>query len=697
MSNKNKKNKNKNKNNNTNKNKNNQKSEQQIGEKTLKLQDLQNFTVGEIVEESKRVDKENEENESVLDKYIRQHRGEIEDAKNKNLDEFIQSEREHIEPSADKAEVLEQESEDASKDKAVIEKNTDSESTSAVENKSETDEVKIESESDLPEEKDVEKVTNKKSEETKSGKHDLVLDPVVMVDAPVSTLPKQKESPSVEKIDEIDEPVGELLSEGEKVTDPIMMSANEVPMAEVKDDKIPETSKEEKVTVPIMMSANEVPMEEVKDDEIPETSKVEKSETEPKEPEEEKNSDLNEEAMETPEASKIEEAPTDLVQEPKENTADIPDKVITADKVAPVLLSEKTAPKSEKQEEPQESVEEKTTDGKDKNRKTPIIIGLCAIVLIAAGAVGFAQYNNHQKPKTVQTTKSSQTDLDKFEKQYDSFFTDKSHNVLKNSQFGNLAALETLVNSHKNSMAWSNAVSETESLTDQINAIKKVNALFTSAAITDGKLDSAAKIVTNVKIPETPKTSNETLNKLLTQAIDLAKSQVAKESSAQASASSAEAKANQGAGTQTSSSTTTNQSSSTTNASSSTNSNANVNASTNGNGLSSNGVNLEVSAARVQPQAGINPNDPAFTWGAEIKEMVLNKARERGYITGDNYILVPTAIHTTNGSQGFPAGIVSGYYNLYAPDGRYLVSINAKTGFFVGNGSGHADNLDYSE
>ena len=669
MSNKNKKNKNKNKNNNTNKNKNNQKSEQQIGEKTLKLQDLQNFTVGEIVEESKRVDKENEENESVLDKYIRQHRGEIEDAKNKNLDEFIQSEREHIEPSADKAEVqekvLEQEAEDASKDKAVIEKNTDSESTSAVENKSETDEVKIESKSNLPEEKATEKVTDKKSEEAKAGKNDLVLDPVVIVDAPVSTLPEQKESPSVEKIEEIDEPVEELPLE------------------------------EEKVTVPIMMSANEVPMEEVKDDESPETSKVEKSEAEPKEPEEEKNSDLNEEAKETPEASKIEEAPTDLVQEPKENTADIPDKVITADKVAPVLTSEKIAPKSESQEEPQESAEEKTTDGKAKNRKTPIIIGLCAIVLIAAGAVGFAQYNNHQKPKTVQTTKSSQTDLDKFEKQYDSFFTDKSHNVLKNSQFGNLAALETLVNSHKNSMAWSNAVSETESLTDQINAIKKVNALFTSAAITDGKLDSAAKIVTNVKIPETPKTSNETLNKLLTQAIDLAKSQVAKESSAQASASSAEAKANQGAGTQTSSSSTTSQSSSTTNASSSTNSNAN--ASTNGNGLSSNGVNLEVSAARVQPQTDINPNDPAFTWGAGIKEMVLNKARERGYITGDNYILVPTAIHTTNGSQGFPAGIVSGYYNLYAPDGRYLVSINAKTGFFVGNGSGHADNLDYSE
>lgn len=83
----NKKNKNKNKNKNRTK---------QIGEKTLKLQDLQDFTVGEIVEQSKRVDQENQDNESVLDKYIRQHRGEIEEAKSKNLDDFIQNEREQI-------------------------------------------------------------------------------------------------------------------------------------------------------------------------------------------------------------------------------------------------------------------------------------------------------------------------------------------------------------------------------------------------------------------------------------------------------------------------------------------------------------------------------------------------------------------------------------------------------------------------
>ncbi|WP_270331493.1 cell division site-positioning protein MapZ family protein [Lactococcus lactis] len=662
MSNKNKKNRNKNKNNNKNKPKN----EQQIGEKTLKLQDLQDFTVGQIVEESKRVDKENEENESVLDKYIRQHRGEIEEAKSKNLDEFIQAERTNIEVP------VEEEKEAKSEKLQEVSKEEIDENDELAASKIDSEKVTDSSDSDLSaENKDLE-VADEEREETKKSKNDLVLDPVVMVDAPVSTLPEQKEAPQVEEV---------------KKTEPTDEEEAESPQ----DEKV--------VAAPVMMSANEVPMDEPSEPEISETDadtktdsiSDEKSEVEPKvteEPAEEIKSDSNEDSTENNQA--LESGAEEKVTEsPKETKSDIPDKVITAESVSPHLLAETTSFKADKVEENAAKI----TDEKSKNRKKPIIIGLCAIVLIAAGAIGFAQYNSHQKGQTVQTSQSSQSDLDKYQKQYDAFFTDKSHTILKNSQFSKLSALETLVDAHKNSMAWSNAVSDTESLKDQINAIKKVNALFTSAAITDGKLDSSAKVVANVKVPETPKTTNETLNKLLTQAIDLAKSQVAKESSAKASASAAEAKANQGATSQSSTSSTASQSNSTTTPSSAASAGSSTNASTNG--LSSNGVNLEVSAARVQPQAGVNTNDPAFTWGAGIKEMVLNKARERGYITGDNYILVPTAIHTTNGSQGFPAGIVSGYYNLYAPDGRYLVSINAKTGFFVGNGSGHADNLDY--
>lgn len=665
MSNRNKKNRNKNKN---NKNNNKPKNEQQIGEKTLKLQDLQDFTVGQIVEESKRVDKENEENESVLDKYIRQHRGEIEEAKSKNLDEFIQAERTNLETP-----VEEEKEAEVEKTQEVSEAKTD-ENDELAASKIETEKVTDSSDSELSaENKDLE-VADKESEETKKSKNDLVLDPVVMVDAPVSTLPEQKEALQVEEV---------------KKTEPTDEEEAESPQ----DEKV--------VAAPVMMSANEVPMDEPSEPEISDTDTQtesmvdEKSEIEPKvteEPAEEIKSDSKENSTENNESLEL-GAEEKGSESPKETKSEIPDKVITAESVSPHLIAETTSFKADKVEENAAKV----TDEKSKSRKKPIIIGLCAIVLIAAGAIGFAQYNSHQKGKTVQTSQSSQSDLDKYQKQYDAFFTDKSHTILKNSQFTKLSSLETLVDAHKNSMAWSNAVSDTESLKDQINAIKKVNALFTSAAITDGKLDSAAKVIANVKVPETPKTTNDTLNKLLTQAIDLAKSQVAKESSAKASASAAEAKANQGATSQSSTSSTASQSNSTTTPSSAASAGSSTNASTssNANGLSSNGVNLELSAARVQPQAGVNTNDPAFTWGAGIKEMVLNKARERGYITGDNYILVPTAIHTTNGSQGFPAGIVSGYYNLYAPDGRYLVSINAKTGFFVGNGSGHADNLDY--
>ena len=63
------------------------------GEKVLKLGDVSDFTVGEIVKKAQRVDKENSESESVLDKYIRQHRGEIEAVKNQALEKYIQTER----------------------------------------------------------------------------------------------------------------------------------------------------------------------------------------------------------------------------------------------------------------------------------------------------------------------------------------------------------------------------------------------------------------------------------------------------------------------------------------------------------------------------------------------------------------------------------------------------------------------------
>ena len=106
---------------------------------------------------------------------------------------------------------------------------------------------------------------------------------------------------------------------------------------------------------------------------------------------------------------------------------------------------------------------------------------------------------------------------------------------------------------------------------------------------------------------------------------------------------------------------------------------------TNG-GLSGDGVNLQRSASRVpyNQSAVDDSNNSAWTFADGVLEQVLATSRARGYITGNQYIL--ERVNIVNGN---------GYYNLYKPDGTYLFTLNCKTGYFVGNGSGHADDLDY--
>ncbi|AYG00703.1 cell division site-positioning protein MapZ family protein [Lactococcus allomyrinae] len=585
---------------NKNKKNNNQK---QIGEKTLKLQDLKDFTVGEIVEQSKRVDQENQENESVLDKYIRQHRSEIEEAKSKNLDEFIQNEREKLSPSEEKEESEEQNVTDDLKETPV---STDKEELLSHVSHEEEKAEAVESEQEI-----ISDENNDAKEESDIEKKEPTLDPVIMVDAAQNV--DEKSKMTVAPTDREESFADEKLS---------VEKSNE----EVLEQQVTQEP------VPIIMSANEVPLTE-------------------------------------------ETVSTNETEENIKEQAEISENPVIA---------------------PSDENQEVLSRSKGKNRKIPIIIGACAVVLLGAGAVGFAQYNANQHPKPVQTAKSNSesSDLDKFNKAYDAFFTDKSHVALKNNQFTQLSTLEKMISPHKNATAWSNAVSETQDLKDQIAAINLVNALFTKAVITDGKFDTTPKVISNVKIPATPKTGNETLNKLLTRAIALAKSQVEKNNTAASSTQ------NTSAGTTSSSDSTQSNTMPSTNTTESNTSTDTSNSGitsvvTNNGGLSANGVTLDTAKARVQPQAGINPNDSAFIWGDGILQKVLDICRARGYIKGNSYILVPTAIHTTNGSQGFPAGIVSGYYNLYAPDGSYLVSINDKTGYFVGNGAGHADDLDY--
>lgn len=316
-----------------------------------------------------------------------------------------------------------------------------------------------------------------------------------------------------------------------------------------------------------------------------------------------------------------------------------------------------------------------------KKRKWVVTGSALAAALVLAGSY-YVYRQVTRSNQAIQSSQSSsnnqetQTDLQEFNTLYDAFYTDANKTALKNSQFDKLDQLKTLLDKLEGSREHTLAKSKYDSLATQIKAIQDINSQFETPAITDGVLDTNAKIKADAKFTEI-KTGNTDLDKLLDKAISLGKSQQTSASSSSSSSSSQE-----------SSSATADSSTSSSSASSSSASSAPTapaSNDTNG-GLSSDGVNLQRSVSRVpyNQSAVDDSNNPAWTFADGVLEQILATSRARGYITGNQYIL--ERVNIVNGN---------GYYNLYKPDGTYLFTLNCKTGYFVGNASGHADDLDY--
>ena len=345
--------------------------------------------------------------------------------------------------------------------------------------------------------------------------------------------------------------------------------------------------------------------------------------------------------------------------------------------IEPLVLTETASKEMNEENEEQEetytslsrSVQTEPETGSKKRRVITIVSVVAAILVLAGTYYVYRQVSrSNQEIQSSQSSsgnQESQTDLQEFNTLYDSFYTDENKTALKNSQFDKLSQLKTLLDKLEGSRDHTLAKSKYDSLATQIKAIQDVNALFESPAITDGVLDTNAKAKADAKFTEI-KTGNTELDKLLDKAISLGKSQQTSDSSS----------------SQASSSSNTENNASSTTPSTSTTAPARD---TNG-GLSSDGVNLQRSASRVpyNQTAVDDSNNPAWTFADGVLEQVLATSRARGYITGNQYIL--ERVNIVNGN---------GYYNLYKPDGTYLFTLNCKTGYFVGNGAGHADDLDY--
>ena len=323
----------------------------------------------------------------------------------------------------------------------------------------------------------------------------------------------------------------------------------------------------------------------------------------------------------------------------------------------------------------------RVTDSEDGNSKKKwVLYGILAALVVLILGTGYYVYRQvDRSTKEIQTSQSTintQSDVEEFNNLYDAFYTDSNKTALKNSQFDKLSQLKTLLDKLEGSREYTLAKSKYDSLATQIKAIQDVNAQFEKPAIVDGVLDTNAKAKSDAKFTDI-KTGNTELDKLLDKAISLGKSQQTSASSSSSSqtSNSSSSQANENTASETS------PSSSNTTSTETRSSRSEVNM-----GVSSAGVAVQRSASRVSyNQSAIDDsNNSAWDFADGVLEQILATSRSRGYITGNQYIL--ERVNIVNGN---------GYYNLYKPDGTYLFTLNCKTGYFVGNGSGHADDLDY--
>ena len=366
-------------------------------------------------------------------------------------------------------------------------------------------------------------------------------------------------------------------------------------------------------------------------------------------------------------AKEVEEEETRVLEQPFKDE-------LKAVEMAEVDDSEVAVVYEENEEQLQPLSRSAQADDQPQNKKKWVILSAIILVILLIFGGGYYVYRQIARSSQELQTKaadsglvSNQSVYEQFNTLYDTFYTDENKTALKNSQFSQLNQLKELLDKLEGAREHTLAKSKYDSLETQIKAIKEVNAQFETPAITDGVLDTNAKVKADAKFTDI-KTGNTEIDKLLDKAIGLGKSQLTSTTASTASTTVASQEA----------------SSPTTESSPST-STSDTAASTNS-GLSSEGVNLQRSASRVPyNQSAVNDSsNPAWTFADGVLEQILETSRARGYITGNQYIL--ERVNIVNGN---------GYYNLYKPDGTYLFTLNCKTGYFVGNGSGHANDLDY--
>ena len=321
-------------------------------------------------------------------------------------------------------------------------------------------------------------------------------------------------------------------------------------------------------------------------------------------------------------------------------------------------------------------------------RRKGVVIGALTVLALAIIGGSYALYKvtHSQSAKTTSTASSavisssskgaSASDNKAFEDMYKNFFTDDEQTKL--------AKLEK-------TKYYDAAKTKYDNLKKQIEAIEKVNSKYESDALVDGSYNASISVKSDANFNDLSErvtnTGNASLDSIIQEVIKGGKTQLEEKGKAASATSAVTASESVNTATPSGDNTSGAANSGVTGAAGGVSSGTAATSTVVTRGIMNyNPSILQRDRSRVPYNANVvaDTSNPAWTWADGVLDKIIATSHSRGYFSGDNFILEPVNIINGNG-----------YYNMYLPDGTYLFSINCKTGYYVGNGSGHSDKLDY--
>ncbi|MCE2324623.1 cell division site-positioning protein MapZ family protein [Streptococcus thermophilus] len=336
-------------------------------------------------------------------------------------------------------------------------------------------------------------------------------------------------------------------------------------------------------------------------------------------------------------------------------------------------------------------------------RRKGVVIGALTVLALAIIGGSYALYKvtHSQSAKTTSTASSavisssskgaSASDNKAFEDMYKNFFTDDEQTKLANDQFGKLSDLEKLLKKLEKTKYYDAARTKYDNLKKQIEAIEKVNSKYESDALVDGSYNASISVKSDANFNDLSErvtnTGNASLDSIIQEVIKGGKTQLEEKGKAASATSAVTASESVNTATPSGDNTSGAANSGVIGAAGGVSSGTAATSTVVTRGIMNyNPSILQRDRSRVPYNANVvaDTSNPAWTWADGVLDKIIATSHSRGYFSGDNFILEPVNIINGNG-----------YYNMYLPDGTYLFSINCKTGYYVGNGSGHSDKLDY--